>query len=458
MGTTGIHRRLFQWLLFPLVVLFVIGVYSDYRLAYEPGVAAYDQALADTALALSACIKRESGQVALALTTQADTVLRVDREDRIYFAVFRSDGRRIAGDEGLPFVGDVAGDLDYRDARANGQDIRVATMRFVFEGETIWIEAAETTRKREQFRERIMATIAGTDLLQISAVLAIVGVGVRVGLAPLDRLRDDIERRSPRDLSPLPIDAVPDEVRPLITSLNRQFALLDESVASRDRFLADAAHQLKTPLSALQTQLELALLEDDPVESRRRIGQMAEATRRASHLVHQLLALARAEPSAEIKAHRTELDLAAIAERIASSHLDTAIAKGIDLGFELSAAPVEGIPWLLQEMLINLADNALIYTPAGGSVTVRTGTRDGRAFLAVEDNGPGIPGNQRDQVFERFYRVPGSVGDGCGLGLAIAREIAAAHGATIAVDAGTSGRGTLVDVTFPVPPSLVPRS
>lgn len=449
MGANGIHRRLFQWLLLPLVILFAIGVYGDYQLAYKPAVDAYDQALADTALALSASLKRENGLVAMALTPQADAVLRVDREDRIYFAVFRADGSRIAGDDGLPFIDAAGGDIDYRDAVANGQRIRVAIMRFVLGDEPVWIEAAETTRKREQLRHRIMASTAGTDLLQILAVLAIVAIGVRVGLAPLDRLRAEIERRSPRDLRPLPVENVPEEVRPLISALNRQFSLLDESIASRDRFLADAAHQLKTPLAALQTQLELAMAEGDPAERQRRFAQMAEGTRRASHLVHQLLAMSRAEPSSELKEQRVRVDLAQLAENLASTHLDAAIARRIDLGFELLPASISGVPWLLQELMGNILDNAIIYTPPEGTVTVRTGERAGRAFFEVEDSGPGIPEDQAERIFERFYRLPDSVGDGCGLGLAIVRDIALAHGAEVRIrKPGPAGAVVLVE--FPM--------
>jgi two-component system sensor histidine kinase TctE len=452
MHATGIHRRLFQWLLLPLAVLFVIGVFSDYQLDYKPAVDAYDQALADTALALSASLKQENGQVAMALSPQADAVLRVDREDRIYFAVFLADGTRIAGDDSLPFIGAAVGELDYRDSSANGEAIRVAIMRFVLDGQPVWIEAAETTRKRDRLRRRIMATTVGTDLLQILAVLTIVMVGVRVGLAPLDRLRAEIERRSPRDLSPLPVETVPEEVRPLIAALNHQFALLDESVASRDRFLADAAHQLKTPLAALQTQLELAMVDDDPVERRRRFGQMADGTRRAAHLVHQLLALSRAESSTELREQRVPVDLAALAERLASTHLDAAIAKGIDLGFELSPAVVMGVPWLLQELMSNLVDNAIIYTPSGGAVTVRTGERGGCTLFEVEDSGPGIPEDQTERIFERFYRLPNSGGDGCGLGLAIVRDIALAHGAEVRVRK-PGPAGALVVVEFPLSPA-----
>lgn len=449
MRAHGIHRRLLQWVLMPLLVLFLVGVYSDFRLAYKPAVDAYDQALVDTTLALAACMKRTGGQVEMVLSPQADAVLRVDRDDRIYFAAFTSAGRRIAGDATLPFVADTESDLEYRDLIVDGQNVRLATMRAAVEGETVWIEAAETTRKRRELVRQIVMTTAGTDLLQLLAVLAIVTVGVRMGLAPLDRIREEVERRSPRDLKPLPLDDVPEEARPLILALNRQFSLLDESMSSRDRFLLDAAHQLKTPLAALQTQLELAMQENDPAVRESRYRQMAEGTARASHLVHQLLALARAEPSAALTVPNVHVDLRSIAEKIASTHLDAAIERGIDLGFELASAPMEGVPWLLQELLVNLADNALIYCQPGGTVTVRTGIRNGKSYLEVEDDGPGIAKDQREKVFDRFYRMPGSPGDGCGLGLAIAKEIVARHNGDISLESGAEGRGTVARACFP---------
>jgi two-component system sensor histidine kinase TctE len=449
MMARGIHRRLLQWVLAPLLVLFMIGVYSDFRLAYKPAVAAYDQALVDTALALAASMKRTNGQIELALSPQADAVLRVDRADRIFFAAFTDKGSRIAGDPILPFVPNEESDIEYRDLAVEGQDIRMATMRAVIDGDTVWIEVAETTHKRiELLRQAILMTI-GADLLQLIAVLAIVAIGVRFGLAPLDHIRKEVERRSPRDLRPLSLENVPEEARPLVSALNRQYALLDESIASRDRFLLDAAHQLKTPLAALQTQLELAMQEDDPAARQMRYRQMAEGTARASHLVRQLLALTRAEPSVALSAPGSRVDLRELAEKIASTHLDSAIAKEIDIGFELAPAPVIGISWLLQELIANLVDNALIYTQRGGTVTVRTGVRDGKSFLEVEDNGPGIPLELRGKVFERFFRVPGSAGDGCGLGLAIAREIMTRHKGEIALESGREGLGTITRASFP---------
>jgi len=446
----GIHRRLLQWILAPLLLLSLLGVYSDFRLAYRPAVDAYDLALSDTALALSATLKRADGRIEMQLSGQAEALLRVDRVDRIFFAVFDESGERIAGDEILPWTPNADSNLEYRDLQVDGRHVRLATMRASVDGAPVWIEVAETTGKRLSLLRRVVLMTALANLAQLVAMLAIVAIGMKIGLAPLDRIREVVERRSPRDLRPLPLDDAPEEARPLVLALNRQFALLDESLSSRDRFLADAAHQLRTPLAALQTQLELAMQESDPAARQTRYRQMAEGTARASHLAHQLLALARVEPSAAQGAPDAPLDLCAIAEKIASTHLDAAIAREIDLGFALAPAPMLGIAWQLRELAANLVDNALIYTPQGGVVTVRTGTRDGQSFLEVEDNGPGIPPTLREQVFDRFFRVPGSAGNGCGLGLAIAREITLRHQGEISARPGRDGAGTIVRAAFPM--------
>lgn len=444
----GLRHRLLRWLLLPLIALFMAGVVTDYYVALKPGNDAYDDALVNTAAAIGALIQHEHGQPMLRLPPRTEAVLRADRVDRIYFAVFLQNGRRIAGDAELPFVG-FPDETRFQEIALAGEALRLAAIPYPGDTGLLLIEVAETTRKREQLSSNVLIALSGPNLVMVLITLVLVGYGVNAGLQPLERLRANITARAPRDLAPLPLDDVPEELQPLIAALNRQFALLAESLSSQDRFLSDAAHQLKTPLAGLQSQLELAADDPDPASRQRRLFEMMEATRRVSHLTHQLLALARAEPSAGMQAQRQLVRLPDIAERIAQSHLDTAIARGIDLGFELAAAEVEGVPWLLRELLANLVDNALAYVPAGGSVTVRCGQRGGSPFLEVEDDGPGIAPAMREQVFERFYRPPGSGGEGCGLGLAIVREIVASHGGTVSLGEGAAGCGARIVVAFP---------
>ena len=446
----GLRHRLLRWLLLPLVALTMGSLVVDYDVAVRPANDAYDEALANTALALSFHLQRENGQAVLKLTERAEAMLRADRVDRIAYAVFDATGRRVGGDSDLPYLGPADG-TRFNDITLAGQAMRVAALPHKLDDETLLIEVAETTHKRDELSRRVTAALAGPNLALILITLVLVGWGIEVGLKPLERLRRHIAARPAKDLTPLPHESVPEELQPLIEALNRQFALLAESLSSQERFLADAAHQLKTPLAALQSQLELAIGDDEPASRSRRLFEMQEALTRVTHLAHQLLALARAEPSAGLQAQRQAVHLPAVAERIAQSHLDRAIERDIDLGFELEEATVEGVPWLLNELLANLVDNALAYVPSGSHVTVRCGRRGQRPFIEVEDDGPGIPPAERNRVFERFYRLSENAAAGCGLGLAIVREIAASHGATVEIGEGGDGQGARLTVSFPAP-------
>jgi two-component system sensor histidine kinase TctE len=219
----------------------------------------------------------------------------------------------------------------------------------------------------------------------------------------------------------------------------------------QQRFVGDAAHQLRTPLAALQAQVEAARREGLPPELAPTVDRLYAATRRAAHLARQLLTLAAIAPPAERPFAAEPADLAEVAQAGVTDWVTRADGKRVDLGFELAAAPVEGEPQLLGELAANLLENALNYTPAGGEVTVRTGNRDGHSFLEVEDSGPGIPESERERVFERFHRVGGTTGEGTGLGLAIVREIARRHGADVDIRTPPSGAGTVVAVSFPAP-------
>lgn len=442
----GLRHRLLRWLLLPLITVFIGGVAANYFLALKPAEDAFDYSLTNTAAAIAALIQREEGRPVLRLLPRTESVLRTDRVDRIYFALFTADGQRIGGDAELPFLGSHEG-IRFHDVQTAAGPLRLTSMAHRFDDDFLIIEVAETTGKRERLWRTVLYGFSGPNLAMVLVTLLLVSYGIAVGLRPLERLRAHVAARSPRDLAPLPLEQVPEELQPLIEALNRQFALLSESLTSQERFLSDAAHQLKTPLAALSSQLELASDDPDPASRQRRLAEMMQATRRVSHLAHQLLALARAEPSAGMQAQRQRVRLADVAEGIAASHLDNAIARDIDLGFDLAEAEVEGVPWLLRELLANLVDNALTYAPPGSSVTVRCGQSDGHPFLEVEDNGPGIPPDEHERIFERFYRSPGSEGDGCGLGLAIVREIATGHGARLSLREAAKG-GAVFTVVF----------
>ncbi|HEY6898060.1 MAG TPA: sensor histidine kinase N-terminal domain-containing protein [Rhodocyclaceae bacterium] len=445
----GLQQRLLLWIIPPLVLLVIVSVLSDFQLARDPARDAYDSALLDGALAVAAHLRSDRDGLHLELSQQAEGVLRTDEKDRIYFAVFDRRGQRIAGDPGLVWRSENGRQAYYLDDTVDGKSVRVVVYRATVGAVEAQVQVAETTHKRELLTQRVLAALIAPNLLLIVAAAVMIAFGVNAGLAPLRTLRSQIESRSPRDLRPLPLDRVPAEIEPLVESLNRLFALLTGQVAAQQRFLANAAHQLKTPLSALQTQIELAASDGDLGSVQARLGKLEVATLRLGHLLQQLLALAKAEPSASLTAQYRELDLKTVIEAMVADYPQLAIDKRMDLGFELASATIRGIPWLIHELVANLLDNALRYAGDGDTVTVRCGLAAGHPFIEVEDNGPGIPEAERQRVFERFYRPAGTLPEGCGLGLAIVREICEAHGATVAVTPGGDGRGALFRVDFP---------
>jgi two-component system sensor histidine kinase TctE len=236
----------------------------------------------------------------------------------------------------------------------------------------------------------------------------------------------------------------------VIYAFNDMMARLEQNLLAQQRFIGDAAHQLRTPLTGVKMQTELALAETDPEQMRASLRQIAEGADRAAHLTSQLLALARAEASHE-KTHSIELvDIEALARQVTLEWVPRAMDKKIDLGFEGTGWPLQinGNSLLLRELVVNLVDNAVKYTPDGGRVTVRA--RAGEfAVIEVEDDGPGIPDNERELVFERFYRVLGNEAAGSGLGLAIVREIAELHLGSVQLKPSPAGRGTLAQAVFP---------
>jgi len=433
----------------PLATVLALSVLSDYRLALRPAQDALDRALENAALAITSHLRTYDGTMQFDISPLSKIILRGDHLDEIHFVVIDPAGRVIGGEPNLPWNDQGGGNPAYFDATLRGRAIRGVVVRAVTSAGTATVVVAETTIKRNQVARSIASAILASNVLLIVSTLILVAVGVRIGLAPLGEMRKEIEARSPRDLRPLPIEAVPAETRPLVHALNNLFRLIDESSAAQQRFLANAAHQLRTPLAALQTQFELASADRDPQSQRARLQTIGDATRRVSRLATQLLALAKSEPAANITVQHRDVDLREVVESHASAYLDRAIAAGIDLGFDLQSVHIQAIPWLINELLANLVDNAIAYTPRGGRVTLRCGERDGLPIIEVEDDGPGIPEAERHKVFDRFYRIPGTQGTGCGLGLAIVKEIADVHGATVELSTPTTGVGTRVSVSFP---------
>ncbi|HWM29496.1 MAG TPA: ATP-binding protein, partial [Woeseiaceae bacterium] len=296
---------------------------------------------------------------------------------------------------------------------------------------------------------QILIGVILLEALLIVTVAVLVSIGIGKGLAPLQRLRREIQSRSPRDLRAVPESHAPVEAQPLVNAINGLLEQLAAVLRAQQHFVANAAHQLRTPLAGLRVQVEYALRQENPQEWRRALGMLTPVTERTVRLVNQLLTLARTEGNPAVAGNFERTDLASVIMDVAGHCMPKAIERDIDLGLELTPTYVHGDALLLGELISNLIDNAITYSSPASRVTVRAAPHDDKSELQVEDEGQGITASERTKVFQRFYRPADSVGEGCGLGLAIVQEIAQLHDAQIEIRTPKSGKGTLVIVRFP---------
>jgi two-component system sensor histidine kinase TctE len=368
---------------------------------------------------------------------------------RTALAVLSPEGRLLLGAPWLQDYPPNSYEPEFSSQEFQGVVYRIVSQRVITSAGELTVRLADGSDGSFQWNRRVWLKVVLPNLaLAFGAVFA-VNWAVRRALRPLLELKDAVEGRSPRDLTPLDASGSPDEVRPLVLSLNRLFALVNAQAESQRRFVADAAHQLRTPLAGLQAQVEAwALPAGDSITLRaEQLQKLRDATRRTSQLATQLLALSRADAGRSSTEPRQPVDLKTLCEQVLEEFLDAAATKQIDLGLEAIPVQASGYAWLLHELLANLVDNALRYTPAGGHVTLRCGPQAGpeagaaRVVLEVEDDGPGVPEPERERLRERFYRLPGSPGEGNGLGLAIADEIARVHHSLLQIGSGAQGRG-----------------
>ena len=459
--TPSIRTQLLFWLVIPILVLLSVGVALSYGLAIGLATDAYDKGLLDSVYAIARCIERKGDKIVVDVPPAALAILQDDISDKVYYQVLDKDGKLIAGNRDMPpfkpRVDLVENASDCRDATIGGEQVRIAVVNVAVPRDPkahVYIQVGETMHQRERIADQILVgiIIPQFGILALSALL--VWFGVRRGLMPLGNVRDAVASRSPVDLSPLAVDNVPREVRPLVTAINELLDRLEKDLQAQRRFVANAAHQLRTPIAGLKTQTEVALRQTNPEDVKHALSLIHVGAERAARLANQLLALARAEPGAVDPQTWRTYDLSSVAKNACREFVPQALSKNIDLGFDAWHQPVfiKCDEASLHELTCNLIHNAVQYTQAGGSVTVRVErsvTASGVfADLVVEDNGPGIPLEERDQVFERFYRLIDRKVSGSGLGLAIVREIALLHEADIAIGDGPNCIGTRVLVRF----------
>lgn len=480
--TSGLQRRLLLLLLVPLFLLTALNAWFDYRAADS---AAFQQdrhllslvpMLADSVIARGAT---ETTPPELLTAPPVEEFLN-DRPGLAAFAVLGLDGDVLVGDRWLNGPLPSMREPEFSSDEYDGVTYRIVSQRVNTAAGELVVRLADGSDPRQQWLHQIWFKVVLPNVVLVVAAFFAVNWAVRRALRPLIELKDAVERRSPRDLSALDPQASPDEVRPLVLSLNRLFDLVNAQAESQARFVADAAHQLRTPLAGLQAQVEAwaqtvnrsgqadwrdrsaSTGENLSVQgtaeitlSAEQINKLRGAARRTSQLANQLLALSRADARNSHSLPMQRVDLQQLCEVLLENHLDAATAKGIDLGLDAAPVHVTGHEWLLRELMGNLVDNAIKYTPPGGRVTLRCGVGvadtagAAQPFLEVEDDGPGIAPGERQRVLERFYRVPGSVGEGNGLGLAIAKEIARVHQSFLRIESGSAGRGLRVSLWLP---------
>jgi two-component system sensor histidine kinase TctE len=447
----GLQRRLLLLLLAPLLLLAVFNTWFDYRLADTAAIQQDRQLLtlvprlADSIQARGAWPPETPG---LHMADEIADFL-ASRPGHAAYAVINADGRVLLGDNWLGDYPPNTYEPEFSSQEYQGVVYRIVSQRVIGSPGELTVRLADGASVRTQWLRRLWFRVALPNLLLVLGAAFAVNWAVRRALRPLLEIRDAVEGRSPRDLSALDAAASPEEVRPFVQSLNRLFVLVNAQAESQRRFVADAAHQLRTPLAGLQAQVEAwALTGTDTVTLRGdQIRKLRDATRRTSQLATQLLALSRADARSSQAEPAQPVNLKPLCEEVLEEFLDAAMARQIDLGLEATEVQVTGYAWLLRELLVNLVDNAVRYTQMGGHVTLRCGLRTvtgqatSQAYVEVEDDGPGVPPEERSRMLERFYRLPGSPGDGNGLGLAIADEIARVHHSPLQIATGAHGRG-----------------
>jgi two-component system sensor histidine kinase TctE len=446
-----LRTQLLAWLIGPLALLLAAEAAWDLHSARDFSRRAFDKALVELARDVALHVGGSPAEPRLQLDTATVALLLEDPTDRVSFAVLLADGRMVEGTPipaAAPARSARAGSTLY-DAQLDGREVRVAEVAGPVSLAGLRVRVAETTVKREELAREIAVSALLPQAVTVLLMILVVWIGVDRGLAPVEDLQRALAERSHLDRSPLPEGELPTELRPLVHSINGVLERLDHVLTLQTRFIADAAHQLKTPVAGLKAQAELLLREHDAASRREVAGRLYVGAERLSRIVSQLLSLARNDPDAARAQSLQPLDLEPFVLEITQGWVPQAIKSGIDLGFEGCESPaiVHADPQSLSDMLDNLLDNAIRYSRWGGRVTVRVAAGAQPSF-SVSDDAPRIPPEERERVFERFHRLREGDGEGSGLGLAIVREIARVHGAEVAVAEDGDGEGNRFTVTF----------
>jgi two-component system sensor histidine kinase TctE len=443
---------LFMPVLFGLIILSAI---VSYWLVSTYSSESFDKDLISSADSVVGRLRVKQGKIVVDLPPAAIAILKHDASDKLYYRVIGSDGKRIIGDADLPAPSTTlkVDEPEVKTARLRGKEIRVAEIQVDVDepdGGTVIVQVAETTNVRTLFQQKLLLSIAIPQLLVLTVGLIAVWYGVTKILTPLRMLQAQIRSRSQSELSAVTSTDVPEEVLPLVDAINQLLSRLREDLKAHKRFIANAAHQLRTPLAGLKTYSSIGSEMSEAEDLKHIVKELDSGIDRASRMVGQMLALARTDAGDQTITQKTQLDLNFVVSDVTSELVERAVMKNLELVYESSQEPavIIGEQTGLRNLVVNLIENALLYTPNGGKVKVQV-INNGRVTLRVQDTGTGIAPEERNKVFERFYRIDGTAGSGSGLGLSIVREVANAHNAEVSIESPSGSSGTIVTVEFP---------
>ncbi|SAK53435.1 periplasmic sensor signal transduction histidine kinase [Caballeronia arationis] len=459
MPKPNLRRQVSVWLLLPLVALLALDSWLTYQRAMNAAHVAFDRSLAFSLKSIREGTRLSDGQVEVDLPYLALELFESDAGGKIYYLIREDSGRAVTGYADLPLPPKRATPEPYQtrfyDATYRGEQLRMGALRLpvhdvpTAQTRVVWIMVGETIEPRQALARDILIGSLTQEALLIVLALGIVWLGVGRGLRPLNRLSATVAARADDDPAPLDQSGLPSEVEPLVESINQYIGRLRRMQESRRRFFTDAAHQLKTPLAVIQAESELALRETREERARLHLKRLHGAVRQAGKGVQQLLSLSRLDADSGHLVKLAPLSLDKVARSVTLDWSPVARARNIDLGFEQEErVDVTGQRDLLGELCGNLIDNAIRYAGDGSVITVRVTNAAEGPLLQVIDDGPGIAAQERDAVFERFYRSSATQNvEGSGLGLSIVREIARVHHARISLDDAPGG-GLIVSVQF----------
>ncbi|AEC19894.1 two-component system histidine kinase [Pusillimonas sp. T7-7] len=453
-------NKIMIWMFGPLFLLWTVGLVITYFIAQNIANAPYDRTLADHLRLLKHEVEQQSILNGIQLSPSAITILQGDPLNMIHWEIRDANGNSLGGNAHIPLPDNWTYEEDKLRLRNENVDNRSIRVAYIWggrdqDGVPFLTVVSQSNEMRATLQQEILTGMLTPQLIVLPLAALLAGLGLTQGLEPLSLLQERIRARRANDMSPISADLAPAEIVPLIAAMNSLLQRLAATNETQRRFVANAAHQLKTPLAGMRTQAELALRERSPDKLNASLEQMVLGSERATRLVNQLLTLAKAEsvenPHLIIS---DEIELNELARAQTSVWVDTALKKNLDLGFEPAASPIQirGDRMMLAELLNNLIENAVLYSQPSGWVTVRVGGDAQSAYLEVEDSGPGISSEDRERVFDRFFRVLGSDVDGSGLGLSIVKEITDQHGGSISfmptsTRNGMAG-GTCLRITF----------